>query len=137
MSKLISSILRYENRGHWGHSNYRGNVSGHVIKDLLETYQPKKFVEVFSGGGTGADVANDLHMTNDVHLDLSTGWDALTDDIPTQSDFVFSHPPYWDIIDYSTQRSSYDANDLSNPMPYPEFIQKLDIVNEKIYDSLI
>lgn len=88
---LQSSILSYQDRGKWGKSSYRGNVSGHVTKDLLETYQPKKFVEVFSGGGTGQDVATDLGIENSVHLDLLTGWDALKDEIPVQSDFVFSH----------------------------------------------
>lgn len=135
--KLQSSILSYQDRGKWGTSTYRGNVSGHVIGDLLDTYKPKKFVEVFSGGGTGADVARDKGLTNSVHLDLLTGWDALKDDIPVQSDFVFSHPPYWDIIDYSTQRGSFDPDDLSNKMPYDEFIDKLDVINEKIYDSLV
>lgn len=134
---LTSSIISYQDRGPWGKSNYRGNVSGHVIKDLLETYKPKKFVEVFSGGGTGEDVARDLCIENSVHLDLLTGWDALKDDMPTQSDFVFSHPPYWDIINYAGQRGSYDPDDLSNAMTYEDFIDKLDIVNEKIYDSLI
>jgi hypothetical protein len=134
---LQSSILRYQDRGKWGKSSYRGNVSGHVIKDLLETYKPKKFVEVFSGGGTDKDVATDLGIENSVHLDLLTGWDALKDEMPVQSDFVFSHPPYWDIIDYATQRGSYDKDDLSNAMPYDTFIEKLDVINEKIYDSLV
>ncbi|WP_203664649.1 hypothetical protein [Lacticaseibacillus sp. 53-4] len=114
---LQSSILSYQDRGKWGKSSYRGNVSGHVIKDLLETYKPKKFVEVFSGGGTGKDVATDLGIENSVHLDLLNGWEALKDEMPVQSDLIFSHPPYWDIIDYATQRGSYDKDDLSNAMP--------------------
>ena len=108
-----------------------------MIKDLLEKYQPKQFVEVFSGGGTGQDVAKELGLTNSVHLDLLTGWDALKDDIPVQPDFVFSHPPYWDSIKYKDMRGQYDADDLSNPVDYPDFIRMLDKVNEKIYASLI
>src|SRR5690606_21231615 len=127
--------LSYQNRGKWGKSSYRGNCSGYVIKDLLEFYKPKKFVEIFSGGGTGKDVALDLGITNSVHLDLITGWNALIDEIPTGCDFAFSHPAYWDIIDYSTQRGSYHEDDLSNNMSYEEFIQKLDKVNCKIYSS--
>ena len=114
---------------------------GYVIKDLISHFypnsKPKKFVEVFSGGGTGKDVAIELGITNSIHLDLINGWDALTDEIPTGADFVFSHPPYWDIIKYQYQRNSYHQNDLSNKMSYEEFINKLNMVNEKIYHSLI
>lgn len=137
----MQSIISYPERGKWGNSKYRGNVSGHVIKDLIQHFypngQPKRFVEVFSGGGTGFDVAKDLGITNSVHLDLNTGWNALKDEIPFGSDFVFSHPPYWDIIRYEFQRKEYDPDDLSNVMSYEEFIQKLDQVNAKIYQSLV
>ena len=114
---------------------------GYVIKDLINYFypnsKPKKFVEIFSGGETGKDVAKELKITNSIHLDLINGWDALTDEIPTGADFVFSHPPYWDITKYQYQRNSYHQNDLSNKMTYEEFINKLDMVNEKIYHSLI
>ena len=89
------------------------------------------------GGGTGKDVAKSLNITNSLHLDLLTGWDALTSEIPSGSDFVFSHPPYWDIIKYQYQRNKYEKNDLSNQMTYEEFIEKLNKVNAKIYCSLV
>lgn len=137
----MQSIISYPERGKWGNSKYRGNVSGHVIKDLIKQFHPeqppRKFVEVFSGGGTGKDVAIDLGIKNSVHLDFNTGWNALKDDIPFGSDFVFSHPPYWDIVRYEFQRGAYDPDDLSNVMSYEEFIQKLDKVNAKIYQSLL
>ena len=137
----MQSIVSYKNRGNFGDSKYRGNCTGFIIKDLINNYyptsKPKKFVEIFSGGGTGKDVAKALNITNSLHLDLNNGWDALIDEIPTGSDFIFSHPPYWDIISYETQRNFHFDNDLSNQMPYEEFIQKLNIVNEKIYHSLL
>lgn len=137
----MQSVISYKERGKYGNSNYRGNCSGYVIKDLIEQFypssKPRKFVEIFSGGGTGMDVAKELNIQNSVHLDLNNGWDALIDEIPTGSDFVFSHPPYWDIVKYEKQRGEYKTNDLSNNMSYEEFIRKLDIVNEKIYHSLI
>lgn len=137
----MNSIISYPERGHWGDSSYRGNTSGHVIKDLIEHFypdkKPKKFIEVFSGGGTGKDVARELGIQNSVHLDLNTGWNALADEIPFGSDFVFSHPPYWDIIRYEYERGIYDPDDLSNVMSYEEFIAKLDKVNAKIYQSLL
>ncbi len=137
----MQSVISYKDRGKYGNSLYRGNCSGYVIKDLIEHFypgtKPKKFVEIFSGGGTGKDVAKELNIKNSIHLDLNNGWDALIDEIPTGSDFVFSHPPYWDIINYENQRKEYCPNDLSNNMSYEEFIKKLDIVNEKIYNCLI
>lgn len=133
----MQSILSYENRGKWGKSSYRGNCSGHIIKDLIEHFQPKKFVEVFSGGNTGKEVCQDLGIKNSVHLDLLNGWNALIDEIPTGNDFTFSHPPYWDIIKYDTQRGSFHEDDLSNNMSYDEFISKLDRVNSKIYSALL
>lgn len=137
----MKSIISYPNRGKWGNSAYRGNCSGHVIKDILEHFypnsQPKRFIEVFSGGGTGEAVVKELGYKNSVHLDLNNGWNALSDEIPFGSDFVFSHPPYWDIIAYEKQRNSYDPDDLSNVMSYEEFISKLDKVNAKIYQALL
>ena len=137
----MQSIVSYKDRGNFGDSRYRGTCTGYIIKDLLNqfyhTSKPKKFIEVFSGGGTGKDVAKELNITNSLHLDLNNGWDALIDEIPSGSDFIFSHPPYWDIISYATQRKSYNENDLSNQMPYDKFIQKLNLVNEKIYHSLL
>lgn len=138
----MQSVISYSNRGNYGDSLYRGNCSGNVIKDLLKHFyptnsKPKKFIEIFSGGGTGKDVAKELNISNSLHLDLNNGWDALIDEIPSGADFVFSHPPYWDIISYQKQRKDNLQNDLSNVMPYEQFIKKLNLVNEKIYNSLV
>lgn len=93
----MQSIVSYRNRGNFGDSQYRGNCTGYIIKDLLThfypTSKPKKFIEIFSGGGTGKDVAKELNITNSLHLDLNNGWDALIDEIPSGSDFIFSHLP--------------------------------------------
>ncbi|PFZ33873.1 hypothetical protein COL77_30615 [Bacillus wiedmannii] len=136
----MDSIVRYKERGKWGNPLYRGNCSGKIIKDVIQQFYPnslpKQFIEVFSGGGTGKEVALSLGITDSIHLDLNNGWNALKDKIPVGADFIFSHPPYWNIIKYGIQRNSYDADDLSNDMDYSEFIQKLDLVNQKIYNSL-
>lgn len=137
----MQSVVSYKDRGVYGEANYRGNCSGFVIKDLIKHFYPnsipKKFIEVFSGGGTGKDVAKELEIKNSIHLDLNNGWDALANEIPSGADFVFSHPPYWNIISYEKQRGHYEVNDLSNDMTYEEFIKKLNIVNEKIYHCLV
>lgn len=134
---LHSSILDFPSRGKWGNASYRGNCSGHIIKGLLEHYQPKKFVEIFSGGGTGQDVCNELGLKNSLHLDLNMGWNALIDEIPSGNDFTFSHPAYWDIISYNQENQRNHPDDLSNNLSYEEFIAKLNKVNSKIYQALV
>lgn len=139
---MLSSIMNYENRGHWGDSKYRGNCSGHVIKDLLQHFKPKNFVEVFAGSGTGYEVAKELGYTNSIHLDLNGKFgpvfNALTDEMPSGSDFVFSHPPYHNMIIYSgNQWGDPHPDDLSRCDSYEDFIKKLNIVNHKIYNSLV
>src|SRR5690625_528249 len=137
----FGSIWSFPDRGPWGKSSYRGNCSGHVIKELVQFFRPKKFVEVFAGSGTGQDVAKHLGINDSIHLDLRPefgAWNALIDVIPTGSDFVFSHPPYHDMITYSGNMwGSADMSDLSRCNSYDEFITKLNLVNEKIYNSLM
>lgn len=139
---MITSIVSYENRGKWGKSTYRGNCTGHIIKDLLEHFKPLKFVEVFAGSGTGYEVAKELNYTESVHLDLNglfgPKFNALTDEMPIGSDFVFSHPPYHNMIIYSgNQWGEAHPDDLSRCENYEDFIKKLNIVNDKIYRSLV
>lgn len=139
MKMIKRSIISYKDRGHWGNNRYRGNTSGHVIKDLINFFfpdsPPRLFLEVFSGGGTGQDVAKELGLRS-IHLDLNNGWNALVDEIPYGADFVFSHPPYWDIISYQKYNGNH-PDDLSLCSDYEEFVIKLDKVNAKIYQSLL
>ncbi len=44
----------------------------------------------------------------------------LTSQIPSGCDFIFFHPPYWDIVKYSD-----DPRDLSNIRSYTDFIENL------------
>jgi len=138
----MKSIISYPNRGNFGKNSYRGNCSGYVIKDLLEHFKPKQFVEVFSGGGTGYDVARSMGYNNSIHLDLNGHYgdpfNALTDEMPSGSDFVFSHPPYHTMVVYSGNMwGEAHPDDLSRCSSYEEFIKKLNIVNAKIYNSLV
>lgn len=138
---MLTSLMSYENRGHWGDSKYRGNCSGFVIKDMLQYFKPKQFIEVFAGSGTGFEVARELGITNSLHLDLNgkfgSPFNALIDDMPAGSDFVFSHPPYHNMIIYSGNMwGEAHPDDLSRCESYEDFIRKLNIVNDKIYKSL-
>lgn len=136
----FGSIWSYAERGPWGESSWRGNTSGYPIAELINFFKPKQFVEVFAGSGTGRDVAEYMGLKNSIHLDLNHNfgsWNALMDEIPSGSDLVFSHPPYADMIVYSgNQWGVAHPDDLSRCISYDEFISKMNLVNEKIYNSL-
>jgi hypothetical protein len=137
----LNSILSYPIRGPYGRSSYRGNCSGYIIKDLLEFYKPQQFIEYFAGGGTGYHVAKQLGYQNSIHLDLNEefgSFNLLSDDLPKDADFIFSHPPYWNIIKYSGNvwGTKKHKDDLSHIEDYDGFIQKLNYINRKIYYSL-
>lgn len=141
---MMNSILSYPNRGPYGNASYRGNCTGYLIKDILLRYKPKRFLECFAGSGTGYDVARELGFTKSIHLDLNDrfgNFNLLTDELPQGSDLVFSHPPYWNIIKYSGKNNVWGntphKDDLSHIENYDEFIYKLNIINKKIYNSLI
>lgn len=139
---MFGSILSYLDRGKWGDSKYRGNCTGYLIKDLLEYFKPKQFIEVFAGSGTGYEVARELGYKNSIHLDLNGRFgpvfNVLKDEIPSGSDFIFSHPPYHNMIIYSgSQWGEPHEDDLSRCESYEDFIRKLNIVNDKIYKSLV
>ncbi|MFW9625145.1 MAG: hypothetical protein ACMV1K_00260 [Sulfurospirillum sp.] len=46
----MKSVISYPNRGHWGKNDWRGNMSGFVVKDLIEHFHPKLFVDACEGG---------------------------------------------------------------------------------------
>lgn len=138
--KALTSIVSYEDRNNtFGNNKYRGNCSGELIKDLISFYNPKKVFDPMVGGGTTQDVCN-LMGVNSLVLDLNPkwgGWDALNDEVPESSDFIFWHPPYHDIIQYSGKMwGEADSRDLSRCATYQEHIQKLDKIQAKLLTSL-
>lgn len=132
MTRLTTSVIAaYEKRGPWGKSEFRGNVSGHLINDLLDTYEPKNLMDVMEGSGTARDVARgrdlsylgyDLAQGHDImnaatRTRIQADVDKLTD--RTGMDFVFWHPPYWQMVMYSN-----DPRDFSK-MAYPIYLVKM------------
>lgn len=141
-----SSVISYPSRGPWGNNKYRGNCSGYVIKDFLETYHNDKnalFVDPSMGGGTSLDVARDLGI-NFKGFDLSTGFNLLTDslleNLGEEARTIFWHPPYHDMIKYSGKHGMWgeDANkyDISNQASLADFVEACAIAFQNIYDSL-
>ncbi|WII35291.1 DNA methylase N-4/N-6 [Paenibacillus thiaminolyticus] len=65
-------------------------------------------------------------------------WNDSSDDIPTGADFIFSHPPYHSMVVYSGNMwGDPHPDDLSRCKSYEEFLQKLNIVNAKIFNALL
>ena len=117
---IQNSIVSYPERGPWGNNKYRGNTTGHLIKDLIEFYQPKNVLDAMEGGRTTRDVCREMGVEYD-GFDLSGGFDLLSSPLPAKRyDLIFFHPPYWDIIRYSD-----DPRDLSTCKTFDEFMQKL------------
>lgn len=139
----MNSILSYPVRGPHGDPNYRGNCSGYIVRDLLLYFRPRRFLELFAGGGSGFDAARELGYKNSVHLDLNErfgNFNVLKDPLPQNAELVFSHPPYWNIVKYSGSNNVWGNNphpdDLSHIENYNEFIKMINFINKKIYNSL-
>jgi len=137
---MLKTIVSYPDRGKYGKNSWRGNCSGLLIKDLLEFFNPRRFFDPMVGSGTTHDVCKELGIEH-VCVDLNPewgGWDALSDEVPIFSDFIFFHPPYHNIIKYSGNMwgKEADPRDLSRCLTYEDFIQKLNKVQAKLISSL-
>lgn len=104
----MKSVMSFQNRGPWGKNNWRGNTSGHVIKEMIEHFQLKQknglFVDACEGSGTSKDVCSEMGVDY-VGLDLYKGNDFTKNDIltelPRPANICFTHPPYHSMIEYS------------------------------------
>ncbi|HRH40493.1 MAG TPA: hypothetical protein PKY82_02530 [Pyrinomonadaceae bacterium] len=143
----MDSIVSYPNRGHYGKSNWRGNCSGYLVRDMLQFYKPKVFVDSTLGGGTSADVVTELNQEGAgiefFGLDLHNGFNLLKNSLSEciggqRADYVFCHPPYSDLIVYSKEVWGNEAHpdDLSRCESYEDFLMKMTIAMRNIYDSL-
>jgi DNA modification methylase len=104
----VSSVVSYPNRDNrFGNNSYRGNCTGLLIKDMINFFKPKLFVDACEGSGTSRDVCKALGI-NYVGLDLRYGNDftkmSIAKELPHLADLCFTHPPYHDMIKYSGQQ---------------------------------
>ncbi|MFK5893605.1 MAG: hypothetical protein QM504_10325 [Pseudomonadota bacterium] len=107
----MKSVISYPNRGNWGKSNWRGNCSGWVVKDLIEHFKPNNFVDVCFGSDTSGDVCRDMGVAYK-GLDLHQGNDFTTDSVLQQipflggTDMCWSHPPYHSMVKYNAKQGN-------------------------------
>jgi hypothetical protein len=136
-NKDLCSVVSYPQRGPWGNSGYRGNCSGHLVKDLILRFNCKSVFDPAEGGRTVKDVVEGInrHLRKSIHYngcDLRNGWDILTGNLPEkQFDLVWYHPPYWDIVRYSD-----DPRDLCNCDTLEAFESQLNTSVERLYEVI-
>ena len=107
----LTSIHATPGRGEYGNAGYRGNCSGLLIRDLLMFYRPRRVLDCMEGGGTCRDVCKELAISYEGR-DLKAGFDATRAESFAglgTFDFVWLHPPYWQMIRYNS-----DGRCLSN-----------------------
>jgi len=127
---MLTSIVSYPDRGLYGDHKYPGNCSGYLIKELLTHFDARRVLDPAAGSGTTGDVCRELGV-GCVQRDLRDGFDVLSSKIPSGFDFVFFHPPYWNIIRYSD-----DPRDLSNISKYEDFIESLAHACKRLFKAL-
>ena len=137
---MNSSILSFPNRGSWGQSSYRGNCSGFIQKSLIDFFKPRYFVDPAEGGGTSRDVCRQMGIKY-TGLDLKFGFnllkDKLKDRLEGDPDFIFFHPPYGEMVQYSgSVWGASHPDDLSRCGNSDNFLSKLEIALMNIYDPL-
>jgi len=132
-NKDLSSVVSYPQRGPWGDASYRGNCSGHLVKDLILRFNCKSVFDPAEGSGTVRDVVEGINKYLGKAIryegrDLRTGWDILNGDMPEERfDMVWYHPPYWDIIRYCD-----DPRDLSQCDTLESFEYRLNASVERL-----
>ena len=84
------------------------------------------------GSGTTKDAATDMGITSQIY-DLHSGFDLLKHDIQERPEYIFWHPPYFDIIKYSD--SMYSAADVQAQYGYDP--RKTDLSRMPDWDSFV
>lgn len=95
-SRPLTSIVSYPERGEGGDNRYRGNCSPRLIEDLIRFFKPKEVCDYMCGSGTTKAAADKVGIRSHLY-DLHSGFDIMNCDIPERPEFVFWHPPYWDM----------------------------------------
>lgn len=140
------SVVDYPERGNGGKNSYRGNCSPKLIEDLIKQYQLNSLNDFMCGSGTTEDVCIQQGISS-MCLDLNRGYDMMDMDIPVQSENIFLHPPYSNIVVYSDQMYSADdiireygfdprTNDLSRCHGWADFVKKMNYCMNKQFTSL-
>lgn len=128
----LTSIVSYPERGEGGNNQYRGNCSPKLIEDLVGFFKPTEICDYMCGSGTTKAAAEKMGICSHIY-DLHSGFDIMNCDIKERPEFIFWHPPYWDIIKYSDVM--YKAIDVQNKYGYDP--RKLDLSRVAEWDKFV
>lgn len=133
----MKSIVSYKERGKYGDYKYRGNATGKLLIDLHKVFKFQTISDYMAGSFTTKDVGKDLGIITNCY-DLNSGFDLIDNDIPERNDFIYWHPPYWDIIKYSgfMYGNKPLEHDLSHIQDYNKFIKAINYCLAKQFTSL-
>lgn len=120
--RKLTSIVSYPERGEGGNNRYRGNCSPRLIEDLIGFFKPSEICDYMCGSGTTRAAAENLGIASRIY-DLHSGFDIMNSDIQERPEFIFWHPPYWDIIKYSDVM--YKASDVQKIYGYNPILSDL------------
>ena len=146
MERKLTSIVSYPERGEGGNNHYRGNCSPKLIEDLIGFFKPTEICDYMCGSGTTKAAADKCGIQSKLY-DLHSGFDIMNSDIKERPEFIFWHPPYWDIIKYSDvmykasdvqNRYGYDPRklDLSRIPNWEQFVEAMNFAMMKQFSSL-
>lgn len=144
--RKLTSIVSYPERGEGGNNRYRGNCSPKLIEDLIGFFKPQEICDYMCGSGTTKDAADKCGIKSHIY-DLHSGFDLLNSEIPERPQFIFWHPPYWDIIKYSDvmykasdveKKYGYDPrkSDLSRIQDWDKFVEVMNYAMMKQFAAL-
>lgn len=132
MERKLTSIVSYPERGEGGNNRYRGNCSPKLIEDLIMHFQPNEICDYMCGSGTTKSAADKCGIESKLY-DLHSGFDIMNCEIKERPEFIFWHPPYWDIIKYSDVM--YKASDVQSRYGYDP--RKLDLSRIQVWEQFV
>lgn len=133
---ITTSVVSNPKRANqWGSNRYGGNCDGRIFADLVLRYGAKTVADPMMGSGTTRDCIADLNAQGAGITywggDLNQGFNLAEQDLPGKFDFVWIHPPYWNLIRYS-----HRPGDLSSAATYEEFLERLETCLKHCFDAL-
>lgn len=145
-TRTLTSIVSYPERGEGGNNRYRGNCSPKLIEDLIGFFRPQEICDYMCGSNTTKSAADQCGIVSYTY-DLHSGFDIMNSEIKERPEFIFWHPPYWDIIQYSDvmykaadvkARFGYDPRplDLSRIPDWNKFVGAMNYAMMKQYSAL-
>lgn len=128
--RLVTSVTRGErSRPSYGKRAYPGGSNPWRLLDLWRHYGlPNRVLDPMAGSDSTGDLCRSLGIAYegydlrpaDESPTLHGSFDSLTTPIPGSFDFIFWHPPYYDLIDYQ-----HGPGDISSGHDYSAFLGHL------------